>query len=160
MYSIGNSNLNLIHYIIYNTYIHVYSSLRHICFCNSTMSELDYDCHLYFQSHTISEERDVGEGEKGTKNDTHIHTYSNSSSGSEHDNNLKADAQAYLEQKIGTGKIDVIGGTNDGSSGSGSVEVRATLEVQVTAPCGYTDIISFVIDRCVCILFTYDIICF
>ena len=107
------------------------------------MNELDYDCHLYFQSHTISEEREAGEGEKGTKIDTHIHTHTHSSisSGGEHDNDLKVNTQAYLEQKIGTGKIDVIGGTNDGSSGS--VEVRATLEVQVTAPCGYTDIISW-----------------
>ena len=114
------------------------------------MNELDYDCHLYFQSHIVSEEREAGEGQKGNMNDTHVHTHTHngSSTTGEHDNDPKVDTQAYLEQKIGTGKIDLIGansGGGSGSSGSGGsgVEVRATLEVQVTAPCGYTDIISW-----------------
>ena len=94
------------------------------------MNELNYDCHLYFQSHTISEVREAGEGEKGKVNDTHSHN--GSSSTGEYDNDPKVDTQAYLEQKIGTGKIDIIGATSGGSgsgsgSGSGGVEVRATL---------------------------------
>ena len=114
------------------------------------MNELDYDCHLYFQSHVVSEEREAGEGQKGKVSDdiyTHTNTHSDSSSG-ENDNNVKVDTRAYLEQKIGTGKIDGTSGSSGNSIGSGSgsgggVEVRATLEVQVTAPCGYTDIISW-----------------
>ena len=104
------------------------------------MNELDYDCHLYFQSHFVSEERDEQEGKVS---DIHIHTNNcnGSSSGIDYDNNIKT-AGAYFEQKVGTGKIDGTSGDSSASSGGG-VEVRATLEVQVTAPCGYTDIISW-----------------